>query len=76
MAVIIWILIFFTLGFIRLLFHWWPHWVLYAMYKRCPLNKAERVLIVVSFYELVRYPLIEDHVYLTYWTIFYFSGKL
>ncbi|KAL5242619.1 hypothetical protein ACI65C_010029 [Semiaphis heraclei] len=49
MAVIIWILIFLTLGFIRLLFHWWPHWVLYAMYKRCPLNKAERVLIVESY---------------------------
>ncbi|KAE9538884.1 hypothetical protein AGLY_005466 [Aphis glycines] len=49
MAVIIWILIFLTLGFLRLLFHWWPHWVMYAMYKRCPLNKAERVLIVESY---------------------------
>lgn len=49
MTIITWILICLTLGFIRLLFHWWPHWVLYTMFKRCPLNEADRVLIVVSF---------------------------
>lgn len=50
MTVITWIIIFLTLGFLRLIFHWWPHWVLYAMFERCPLNEAERVLIIVSFY--------------------------
>jgi cation-transporting ATPase 13A3/4/5 len=43
-----WLFIGLTGGVLRLVFHWWPHWMLYATHKKCPLNTADKVLVVVS----------------------------
>ncbi|XP_050441362.1 polyamine-transporting ATPase 13A3-like [Adelges cooleyi] len=49
LTILTWMFIFLSLGFIRLLFHWYPHWIVYAMFTKCPLSKAERVLVVDSY---------------------------
>ncbi|KAJ4431250.1 hypothetical protein ANN_19847 [Periplaneta americana] len=41
-----WLLIGLTAGILRLVFHWWPHWMLYATHRKCPLRTADKVLIV------------------------------
>ncbi|XP_066996755.2 polyamine-transporting ATPase 13A3 [Anabrus simplex] len=45
-ACITWIFVILTGGILRLIFHWWPHWMLFATHKKCPLPSAEKVLIV------------------------------
>lgn len=37
-----------TLGLLRLVFHWYPHWKLFSTHRKCGLDKATTVLIVVS----------------------------
>lgn len=36
-----------TIGWVRLFFHWYPQLRLYATHKKCPLNRATRLLITV-----------------------------
>lgn len=38
---------FISLGIVRLLFHWFPQWLLYCKYQKCPLSEATKVLIKV-----------------------------
>ncbi|KAG8035636.1 hypothetical protein G9C98_001064 [Cotesia typhae] len=38
-----------TLGWVRLLFHWYPHFHLYATHKKCPLNRATKLLIIDDY---------------------------
>ncbi|GLG93617.1 Cation-transporting ATPase [Gryllus bimaculatus] len=49
MTVITWLCIFCSGGILRLVFHWSPHWMLYATHKKCPLEAAEKVLVVEMF---------------------------
>lgn len=47
-------------GFLlRLIFYWKPHWMLYTTFRRCPLDEAEKVLLIDKynqyFVEQVRY---------------------
>ncbi|CAH8509476.1 unnamed protein product [Schistosoma intercalatum] len=37
--------IIFTCGLLRLVFHWFPHWMLMCMNKECALIKAEKILV-------------------------------
>lgn len=39
--------IIFTCGLLRLVFHWFPHWMLMCMNKECALIKAEKILVKV-----------------------------
>jgi cation-transporting ATPase 13A3/4/5 len=43
-----WLFVVLTGGVLRLVFHWWPHWMLYATHRKCCLKSAEKVLVVVS----------------------------
>jgi cation-transporting ATPase 13A3/4/5 len=43
-----WLFIVLTGGVLRLVFHWWPHLMLYATHRKCALKSAEKVLVVVS----------------------------
>lgn len=36
-----------TIGWVRLFFHWYPQLHLYATHKKCPLNRATKLLITV-----------------------------
>ncbi|CAH0381371.1 unnamed protein product, partial [Bemisia tabaci] len=45
----IWILMCLTCGIVRLVFHWWPEWMLYATHRRCPLNEAEKILVINNY---------------------------
>uniref|UniRef100_A0A0C9QI04 Cation-transporting ATPase n=1 Tax=Fopius arisanus TaxID=64838 RepID=A0A0C9QI04_9HYME len=38
-----------TLGILRLFFHWYPHLQLYATYRKCPLIRATRLLIIDDY---------------------------
>jgi cation-transporting ATPase 13A3/4/5 len=38
-----------TAGLLRLIMHWWKHWLLLATHTKCPLNEAEKVLIYETF---------------------------
>lgn len=38
-----------TLGLLRLILHWWSHWLLYATHKPCSLEQAEKVLVEEKF---------------------------
>lgn len=38
-----------TLGILRLVMHWWSHWLLLATHKKCSLEEAEKVLIKEKF---------------------------
>ena len=38
-----------TAGLLRLIMHWWKHWLLLATHTKCPLDKAEKVLIYETF---------------------------
>ncbi|KAL1121979.1 hypothetical protein AAG570_003387, partial [Ranatra chinensis] len=44
-----WIFVVISLGSLRLVFHWWPHWMLYATHRRCPLEIAEKVLVTERY---------------------------
>lgn len=41
-----------TCGILRLIFHWIPHWYIFATCLKCPINEAEKVLIKVKNYKL------------------------
>lgn len=43
----------FTLGLLRLVFHWFPSWRLVSTHSKCDLEIAEKVLVVVSFLKLL-----------------------
>lgn len=38
-----------TLGLLRLVLHWWSHWLLLATHKPCSLEEAEKVLVEEKF---------------------------
>lgn len=38
-----------TLGLLRLVMHWWSHWLLLATHKPCALERAEKVLVEEKF---------------------------
>ncbi|CAO1416273.1 unnamed protein product [Diamesa hyperborea] len=38
-----------TLGLLRLVMHWWSHWLLLATHKPCSLEDAEKVLVEEKF---------------------------
>jgi cation-transporting ATPase 13A3/4/5 len=38
-----------TLGILRLVLHWWSHWLLLATHKSCSLEDAEKVLVKEKF---------------------------
>ncbi|KAK0166024.1 hypothetical protein PV328_004483 [Microctonus aethiopoides] len=38
-----------TIGWVRLFFHWYPQFQLYATHKRCPLNRATKLLIIDDY---------------------------
>lgn len=38
-----------TLGILRLVMHWWSHWLLLATHKKCSLEEAEKVLVEEKF---------------------------
>lgn len=40
-----WLCICLTAGLLRLVLHWWRHWLLIATHSPCPLAEADRVLI-------------------------------
>lgn len=50
-TVIIWILIVITGGFLRLIFHWVPQFMLLATHTKCSLEEAETVLLIEKFQE-------------------------
>lgn len=37
-----------SIGWLRLLFHWYPRLHLYATHRKCTLNRATRILVIVS----------------------------
>ncbi|XP_043470600.1 polyamine-transporting ATPase 13A3-like isoform X1 [Leptopilina heterotoma] len=40
-----------TGGLLRLIFHWYPYFQLYATHKKCPLNEATKLLIISNYQE-------------------------
>lgn len=38
-----------TVGLLRLVMHWWSHWLLLATHKACSLEDAEQVLVEEKF---------------------------
>ncbi|KAI5749947.1 hypothetical protein M8J76_011676 [Diaphorina citri] len=44
-----WLLIVLSGGSLRLVFHWWPQLMLYATHRQCPLDFAEKVLLVEAY---------------------------
>ncbi|XP_063923863.1 polyamine-transporting ATPase 13A3-like [Zophobas morio] len=49
-----------TFGILRLIFHWFPQWKLYGSHSKCPLNQAEKVLIVDKYKEKFETCFVED----------------
>lgn len=39
-----------TCGLLRLVFHWFPHWMLMCMYNKCALMEAEKILVQVNIF--------------------------
>ncbi|XP_039275236.1 probable cation-transporting ATPase 13A3 [Nilaparvata lugens] len=48
-TVVTWLLIVVTLGGLRLVFHWWPRYMLYATHSVCPLHAAHKVIIIERY---------------------------
>ncbi|KYB27139.1 polyamine-transporting ATPase 13A3 [Tribolium castaneum] len=46
---ITWTVYVLTFGILRLIFHWYPQWQLYASHSKCPLGRAEKVLITDKY---------------------------
>lgn len=44
-----WIFILASGTLVRLIFYWKPHWMLYCAFKRCPLEEADRVLLIDKY---------------------------
>ncbi|KAK2576200.1 hypothetical protein KPH14_008405 [Odynerus spinipes] len=38
-----------TVGFLRLLFHWYPRLYLYATHRKCPLKQATKLLVIDDY---------------------------
>lgn len=38
-----------TGGILRLVMHWWNHWLLLATHKPCPLSVAQKVLVTEHY---------------------------
>ncbi|KAL3862276.1 hypothetical protein ACJMK2_008257, partial [Sinanodonta woodiana] len=47
--ILTWIAIFLTVGLLRLVFYWMPHWMVMCTHDRCPLNLAEVVLLLDQY---------------------------
>ena len=47
-SALMWLGVILTLGALRLVFHWYPQWLLYATHTPCSLSTANKLLIVVS----------------------------
>nr|CAD7426059.1 unnamed protein product [Timema monikensis] len=43
-----WLCILMTMGFVQLIFHWYPQICLYSTHKKCSLQQAEKLLIVLN----------------------------
>jgi cation-transporting ATPase 13A3/4/5 len=48
-TILCWIFILLTFGLLRLVMHWWRHWLLLFTHMPCPLNTAEKVLVTEYF---------------------------
>ncbi|RZF39245.1 hypothetical protein LSTR_LSTR010339 [Laodelphax striatellus] len=48
-TVVTWVLIVCSLGAVRLVFHWWPRFMLYATHTRCPLDAAHKVMVIERY---------------------------
>uniref|UniRef100_A0A1B6M5K1 Cation-transporting ATPase n=1 Tax=Graphocephala atropunctata TaxID=36148 RepID=A0A1B6M5K1_9HEMI len=46
---VMWGCVLLTLGVLRLVFHWWPQYMLYMSHKRCSLAVADKVLVVDKY---------------------------
>lgn len=44
-----WMCFVLTLGMLRLIMHWWKHWLLLATHVKCTLEEAEKLLITEQF---------------------------
>lgn len=44
-----WFAFILTIGLLRLIMHWWRHWLLLATHKQTSLDQAEKVLIMENF---------------------------
>ncbi|XP_076056753.1 polyamine-transporting ATPase anne boleyn isoform X2 [Oratosquilla oratoria] len=53
--VVTWVLITASLGLLRLIFHWLPHYMLYCTHSRCSLSHASTVLIIEYYKKYKRY---------------------
>ncbi|KAI5754967.1 hypothetical protein M8J77_013022 [Diaphorina citri] len=53
-CIVTWVLYLLTLGILRLVFHWYPHWQLYFTHQRCALSQSEKVLIVDTYEKLFK----------------------
>ncbi|XP_053210773.1 polyamine-transporting ATPase 13A3-like isoform X2 [Panonychus citri] len=49
---ITWFMIFLTLGLLRLLFHWKPHWMLICTHRRCRLKDASKVMLIDTYNQI------------------------
>ncbi|KAG8225089.1 hypothetical protein J437_LFUL000068 [Ladona fulva] len=49
MTFMAWAAIIATGGALRLIFHWWPHWMLYATHSQCKLADATTILCVEKY---------------------------
>ncbi|CAM1327394.1 Uncharacterised protein g9500 [Pycnogonum litorale] len=50
--VLTWICVILTVGFLRLVFHWKPEWMLYLTHRQCTLDNAEVVLLKDQYKQL------------------------
>ncbi|XP_069683433.1 polyamine-transporting ATPase 13A3-like isoform X2 [Periplaneta americana] len=44
-----WLCVVLTAGTLRLVFHWYPQWLLYTTHTRCPLCSATKILVVENY---------------------------
>jgi len=42
-----WIVTVITCGALRLVFHWWPTFMLFSTHMKCSLQSAQKILVVV-----------------------------
>uniref|UniRef100_A0A1Y1K7X3 Cation-transporting ATPase n=1 Tax=Photinus pyralis TaxID=7054 RepID=A0A1Y1K7X3_PHOPY len=54
-----------TLGFLRLFFHWFPTWHLYATHSKCSLRDADKVLITDLYHSLCKIYFVEEVEFVT-----------
>ncbi|KAJ9592422.1 hypothetical protein L9F63_015838, partial [Diploptera punctata] len=48
-TIVTWTFIFLTVGLLRLVFHWYPQWFLYATHTECPISSATTLLVVDNY---------------------------